>query len=278
MELLTRWYNPVSAADIRDWALGRASLPKRPVFVTFDDGYRNNLIHAAPILERYGVPALISVTTGYVGSKRLLWCEELRLRVLHWSKPKLPMPLSQPDIRIADGEKFELADRVRSMCKEMPFRAAIAYLDRLRECPLPSPSDEEVEDLLAFLSWDEVRALSAKGFEIGSHTVEHVILSRCGAAELLVELRESKAAIERETGKDCFAIAYPNGGAKDFNALALSAVRAAGYKLGFTMAGRLNRGLEDPLALARVNVPGHVREEVFSSRLSGLHSLVYRAN
>src|SRR3954454_13977229 len=102
MELLTRWHKPVSAADIRDHIEKGTSLPARPVLVTFDDGYRNNLVHAAPVLERYGVPALISVTTGYVASKRLLWCEELRLRVLHWPKPKLPMPQSQPDVSMAD--------------------------------------------------------------------------------------------------------------------------------------------------------------------------------
>ena len=250
------------------------------MFVTFDDGYRNNLTHAAPILERYGVPALINVTTGYVGCKRLLWCEEVRLRVLHWPKSKLPMPLSQPDVRITGdrAEKFSLADRVRTQCKQIPLQSAMAYLDRLRECPLPSPSAQEIEDLLAFLSWDEVRSLSAKGFEIGSHTVEHVILSRCGAAELERELRESKTAHRAGDRPGMLYDRLSERRRRDLSALAFSAVRAAGYKLGFTMAGRLNRSVEDPLALARVNVPGHVREEVFSSRLSGLHSLVYRAH
>jgi peptidoglycan/xylan/chitin deacetylase (PgdA/CDA1 family) len=51
-------------------------LPDRPVLITFDDGYRDNLTHAAPLLERYGYPAVIFVPIGYLDDQRPLPHEE----------------------------------------------------------------------------------------------------------------------------------------------------------------------------------------------------------
>jgi peptidoglycan/xylan/chitin deacetylase (PgdA/CDA1 family) len=39
------------------------------VAITFDDGYRNNLTVAAPILRRFGLPASVFVATGWLGRK-----------------------------------------------------------------------------------------------------------------------------------------------------------------------------------------------------------------
>src|SRR5437016_5705942 len=58
-----------------------APLPPKAVLVTFDDGYRDNLENALPILERYGYPAVLFVPIGYLGERRPLPHEEhLRAR------------------------------------------------------------------------------------------------------------------------------------------------------------------------------------------------------
>jgi len=44
-----------------------AALPERAVLITFDDGYRDNLVNAAPVLERHGYPAVQFVPIAYVG-------------------------------------------------------------------------------------------------------------------------------------------------------------------------------------------------------------------
>ena len=49
----------------------------RPLVVTFDDGYADNLHNAKPLLERYEIPATIFLTTGCIGQDREFWWDEL---------------------------------------------------------------------------------------------------------------------------------------------------------------------------------------------------------
>jgi peptidoglycan/xylan/chitin deacetylase (PgdA/CDA1 family) len=69
-------YNVVDLDAVLDHFGGGAALPERPVLITFDDGYRDNLAHAAPVLERYGYPAVIFVPLGYLDDPRPLPHEE----------------------------------------------------------------------------------------------------------------------------------------------------------------------------------------------------------
>jgi peptidoglycan/xylan/chitin deacetylase (PgdA/CDA1 family) len=65
-------YTPVSLDRVIDHYLDRAPLPPGAVLITFDDGYRDNLANAVPILQRYGYPAVLFVPIGYLGGRRPL--------------------------------------------------------------------------------------------------------------------------------------------------------------------------------------------------------------
>src|SRR3712207_6612027 len=66
-------------------ALSDGKLPDRSVVVTFDDGYADNLYNAKPLLERYGIPATVFLTTGYIGAEHGFWWDELGRLLLHSS-------------------------------------------------------------------------------------------------------------------------------------------------------------------------------------------------
>jgi peptidoglycan/xylan/chitin deacetylase (PgdA/CDA1 family) len=51
-------------------------LPEHAVLITFDDGYHDNLEHAAPVLQKYGYPAVLFVPIGYLGDPLPLPHEE----------------------------------------------------------------------------------------------------------------------------------------------------------------------------------------------------------
>ncbi|MFJ8545566.1 polysaccharide deacetylase family protein [Streptomyces sp. NPDC093586] len=61
-----RGLTPVGTAELAAaWRAG-GPLPKRPVLITFDDGYEGVHRHALPVLAKHGFPATLFVTTGWL--------------------------------------------------------------------------------------------------------------------------------------------------------------------------------------------------------------------
>lgn len=113
-------------------------------------------------------------------------------------------------------------------------------------------SELRLAGLRPMLSWDELRDLQRRGWEIGSHTVNHVELTRCSDAQLDEELREARERIEAELSSPCRVLAYPYGSC---DPRVMAAARAAGYRAAFTVPRRWTP--PEPLAWPRVNVWRH---------------------
>lgn len=278
MAILGRYYHPISVSDLADWWTGKAGLPKHPVLVTFDDGYMNNLTNAAPVLLEFGVPAVIHVCTGYIDKARILWILEIYRRILQWPKSTIPMPGSEVDRQVEDpAERKQVAYSVRQECKRLPLGECERYLNRLREINSPE-SDRPDQEVLGFLSWDAVRSLKNKGFEIGSHTIEHPILTRIPEQRLDQELRASKSVIEQQTGANCRCFAYPNGEEEDISKTVSERVRQAGYDFAFTTIEQFCSRTESRFELGRISIPGDLNVNAFHARLSGAHAVLKRRN
>jgi peptidoglycan/xylan/chitin deacetylase (PgdA/CDA1 family) len=74
-------YAPVPLDAVLDHYLRGVPLPAGAVLLTFDDGYRDNLANALPILRKYDYPAVLFVPIGFLDDGRPLPHEE-SLRVL----------------------------------------------------------------------------------------------------------------------------------------------------------------------------------------------------
>jgi peptidoglycan/xylan/chitin deacetylase (PgdA/CDA1 family) len=105
-------------------------------------------------------------------------------------------------------------------------------------------------DELAPLGWDELAALAGRGWEVGSHTVTHPLLTSLSAADLERELGESRRTVAARLG-DCRTIAYPYGQADDRVA---AAAAAAGYTAACTLTGA--HLADEPHLRPRVNMTG----------------------
>ncbi len=98
----------------------------------------------------------------------------------------------------------------------------------------------------AHMGWQHIRDLHARGYEIGAHTLTHANLTKPAEgqsleehqAAVVEELTAPKEKIEQMIGEPVVAVAYPYGNYDEF---VMSAVREAGYRLGFS----IDRGAVD---------------------------------
>lgn len=275
MKELRHLFNPVSLGEVRNWLRGAHDLPHRAVLVTFDDGFANTLRYAVPILREIGIPAVFFLPTSYIGNRRVLWPTELYLRVRTWKHGRLPLPLGgEISLNGNAQQRTTLATAIEETCKGLPMEQWTQYLDHLRGASAPSSVLEQFgeagEEMFAFLNWNEVRELHRLGFDIGSHSVEHPILSRVGKERLREELRVSKQTIEREVGCECYSFAYPNGRRRDFDEKAPEAILETGYELAFTLTGGMCHRDASPVLLDRVWIPGGDGLASFRTRTSGM--------
>ena len=119
------------------------------------------------------------------------------------------------------------------------------------------------------MTWEQVREMLAGGMEFGSHTVTHPILSTIvDPAHLRFELEESKATIERETGRPVLALAYPVGGKNAVSNEVVAAVRQSGYQFAFTYEPGCNKRVPGKrFLLKRLQVERYTTRSLFAASL-----------
>ena len=179
MEWMMRKWTPTSPDE---WAaMGGEAEERCPTgsrgwfAVTFDDGWKDNWEHAAPVLRELGIPVTVFLATGAVEERRPFWWQGCGL--------------SDAEI---EAKKLEEATRL-----EREVRAEVG-----------AEGSEE------FLTWDDVRAWAAAGgVRFGLHGHSHALLDAMGRAAALEDLERCWRLVRAnvpEGARSAF-LAWPNG-------------------------------------------------------------------
>ena len=84
MEQLRYWgYSPITIKDLVDHIKKGHSLPRRPIVITFDDGYLEVFDNAFPIMESYGFTGTVYIVANRLNSDGFLQVEELQELLNH---------------------------------------------------------------------------------------------------------------------------------------------------------------------------------------------------
>ncbi len=227
MRFLARRRRVIPMSDlVEGLQQGRRPEP-RSVVLTFDDGYRDFLTVSAPILERFRLPAMVFLCTGYARRGEMHWID--RLYTAFQRRTRTPEGAGG-GVRVG-GETYQqiVARLVRTSPdeREQVLREVEAVL-------VPEAKPPRLT-----LTWDEARLLRDRYplLEFGSHTVEHANLAQCSSDAADREVRESAEELERELGVRPRYFSFPYG---RWSPSSRGAVIAAGY--GAAAASR-----EDPV-------------------------------
>jgi peptidoglycan/xylan/chitin deacetylase (PgdA/CDA1 family) len=258
---LSRFYHFISLDQAVTMLTGEATLLPFSAVLTFDDGYRNNVTHALPILQRHGVPATFFLSTGHVERREPFWYDRLDYAIQHLRKEQHVSFSGQNFFFRPNQEEISRTTftALRNMVKanKIPYSETILEVNRMANS-LEENADCRLNDVFeddhstAIMSWEDARWAADQGVTIGSHTVDHVMLDRLIETSVREQLTVSKMMIEQRTGRKCLYFCYPYA---RWDAKILSLVQQAGFVAAVTTDTGANKAHTNLLALHRMGFP-----------------------
>lgn len=221
--VMKRWFNVLPLAEAVQRS-AEGTLPPRTVCITFDDGYRDNVDIALPMLRDAGLHATFFIATGYLNDG-VMWNDQ----VIHAVRHRAVGPWDLGDIGLGEREVTDMASR-RTLFGEVITRlkhdepaARAAAAQRLYD-------DSEGPRERLMMTDDELVKLHQAGMAIGGHTVSHPILTRLSAADARAELAGGREHLASLTGAQIDLFAYPNGKADaDYDASHAALAEEVGF-------------------------------------------------
>jgi peptidoglycan/xylan/chitin deacetylase (PgdA/CDA1 family) len=243
----------------------------RYAVLTFDDGYRDNVTAALPIMERYRAPFTVYVPTDALTRTLQSWW--LGLRELLRSSDAVTID--------AMGTRFNCPD----------FNGKILALSRVtkwihedfRRAALLAPTFKKAGLSLAalndgyFLDERELQALSRHQLaSIGGHTTSHPALAYLDARSARAEMADNRNYLEELLQLPVRHLAFPYGSSEACGRREELLAQEVGFSSASTTRhAQLSERNLNPFSLPRLGVGGPFDTRVaFEARMNGLQSAV----
>jgi peptidoglycan/xylan/chitin deacetylase (PgdA/CDA1 family) len=242
--------------------LAQGRFARRFAAFTLDDGYRDNLEFALPVLREFDAPLAVYVASDFAEGTGRLWWTALEAVIAR---------TDQVDVQI--GNAALRLDATSLAAKQTAFDR---LHDWLRALPGEHDLKREIEALCArygvdiaalcrglCLSWNEVKRLAADPLvTIGAHTISHCNLARQSEGIAAQEMALSRVRIEHALERPVLHFAYPYGDREAAGEREFALAAAAGFKTAVTtrpgMLFAENAG--HMTALPRVSLNGNYQD------------------
>ena len=250
---------------------------RRFAVLTFDDGLRDHLDHALPVLERHGAPGTFYVTTGFADRTARLWWIELEEAIRRADRVSLTVDGEHIDHDTRDPAAKRLAfDRIYWRLREGPEADLRTAVDTLC-CDHTVDPAALVERYC--LDWPGIEALARHPLvTVGAHTLSHPMLAKHAEGTARREIGEGRAVLERRLGRAVQHLAYPVGDPASAGAREFRLACEAGYASAVTTRPGLLFPAHDrhPHALPRVSMNGNYQtSRALDVLLSGMALLLW---
>ena len=209
LKYFSKRYRIVSMSELADHL--RNGSTEFVLCITFDDGYRDNLKHALPILEKFNCPATIYINTRFPEGETWMWWYEIWDYLLKTERIEF----------IFEGEmiKWDCSNALKKKRCYSYLSSLIMNLTLEQQKKLLNTitgSDERLSYTEICLDWNEIRELDANPLiTIGAHTHSHPVLVLEKEFTALDEIRKSKIILEEKLGHPVLHFAYPFGSKKE---------------------------------------------------------------
>lgn len=219
---LRHYFTPMFLSDWVAKSRRGEALPARACAVTFDDGWRDNLEYALPLLQQAQVPATLFAVAEKIGTDFQFWPNLVANLLLQGALPQLcahpifhALQQAVPGLS-AEVNRERLAQAILFL-KRYSDQELFSALHQLNWQSLVAPLPR------ALMNWEELKSMQASGWvEIGSHTCTHRRLtSALDESQLRFEIQHSQSLLQERLERPVDLFCFPNG---DYSPTALKIV------------------------------------------------------
>ncbi len=237
IRFIVEHFTPISIYDFMELTRSShlfRSYSKQPVLLGFDDGFRNVLTQALPIVNEFRIPAVFFVTgeilknpafvPWFVEFKQLI--RKARERVIHYGEVRIDLSLRQDYITLV--HMFSASFRA-CKCESERQRLLTNLADSLG---LGRIVGSELDADLQFATQQDLATLSASSLlTVASHAMTHRYLGSLTYEEQVEELAQSDSLLRKLCPSYYPVIAYPGG---SFNTDTIAIAKRI-YRAGFAV-------------------------------------------
>ncbi|MGM0442276.1 MAG: polysaccharide deacetylase family protein [Elusimicrobiota bacterium] len=248
-------YNTINLKENPEFVEFNEPTHKKNFLLTFDDGYKSIKKNALPVLEKYGVPCLFFITTGFINGD--ISGYELQLSNYLKTRNNLEIPKTGLAEIGCNEKKEKVYKKIHGLLKFKNTDFREKYMNKIREL---NNIDESSTMQDYFLTWDEIKYLDNHPLiTIGAHSHSHVSLPAQKISVCYKEINKSKKILESKLGHKIEYFSYPYG---RNNFITRIMVRIKGFKYVFCTGNKCleNNSKINNYAIPRLDVKKVIKE------------------
>jgi len=237
--------------------------------ITFDDGYKDNLLYALPILEKFEVPALIYITTNFLEQNVNLWWHELMETIQNRSAINFNYEKQNFDFILKNQkQKFSTYNNLRKIFLKLKIDKQIELLEKI------TGTKKRKNYSKICLNKKEVKILDNHTLiTIGSHTHNHLNLKILSNEEIQYEINKSLEILEDLLNHKIKHFCYPYGGKTHASTREYNIIEK--LNLSSAVTSRIYPiKCYNPFSLPRIYVDKNICDKALMNHLSGFYNLV----
>jgi len=249
VSFLDKKYQVVALEDFLDQPADYKNAKKNLATISFDDGYKDNIEYAAPILKKNNCPASFYIVTDCIDRNIPTWTYLIDNAFQQTNKTRLELPFEFvpahfKTVPLVDNPQVKkIKPWMKSLSNAERLRITESILEQCNDVALPSGK---------MMNWDDINQMAGDGFIIGSHSRTHPMLASLkDETEIKEELKISAARIREKTGIVAKTISYPIG---SFDERVTRLAKEQGYQYGLAVEQKFFKFPSDNMTIPRVEL------------------------
>jgi len=237
---------------------------KKKISITFDDGYKDNLTYALPVLKELDIPATIYIVTKFLKGEFDIWWYELKDYISESSEDlKFNFEKNKYNFSIrSESEKTKCFNRLNNIIQKLNKNEQYNFLKEMTNSSLR----KQYKNIL--LSKEDLSILISNPLiTLGAHSHNHLSLRNLSKEECVEEIKKSKQTLEELMKCKVNHFSYPYGGKNDVGEREFEIVKELGFDSAVvTSVGKISK--KKIFNLPRVHMSQRTNLNVLKFKLS----------